>query len=85
MVKRYFKVVIREPLKVPLTVEEHRIAPTTFLKAVEYQERMVEVEYSLSGNADPERFETILKKVIKGNYKHVHSVEEVIHDIKELK
>jgi uncharacterized OsmC-like protein len=84
MVKRYFKVVIREPLKIPLTVEQTREAPATYLKAVEYKERMVEVEYSLAGNTDPEKFEKILKKVIKGNYNHVHSIEELKHEHKEL-
>jgi hypothetical protein len=85
MVKRYFKVIIKEPLKVPLTVEQIREAPTNFLKAVDFQERMVEVEYSLDKQADPEKFERILKKVIKGNYNNVHSVEELILEQKELK
>jgi hypothetical protein len=76
MDKRYFKVVIKEPLSIPLTVEQHKEAPTLFLKTTEYKERIVEVEFKLDRYTDPEKFNKMIKKVIKGNYRHVHSIEE---------
>ncbi len=77
MAKKYFKVVIREPLKVPLTVDDHRSAPNHYFKIEEYQERMIEVEYSLLHDTDTEKFDQLIKKAIKLNYKNIHSIIEV--------
>lgn len=76
MAKRYFKVVIKVPLEIPLTLEDQRSAPNHYIVIQEYQERIIEVEYSLPKTTKMEDFEKLIKKCIRLNYKNIHSIAE---------
>jgi hypothetical protein len=76
MAKRYFKIVIMEPLNVPLTRTDHLSAPSHYLKIEEYQERIIEVDFLLLPSTDPYKFEQLIHKSIKLNYKNIHSITE---------
>jgi hypothetical protein len=76
MPTKYYKIVIKEPMAVPLTRQDHLTAPNHYIKIEQYHERIIEVDYLLLPDTDPQKFEKLIYKVIRLNYKNIHSISE---------
>lgn len=76
MITRYFKVIVAKNLPINFSIQDLRKAPHSYFEMKEYSEHIVEVTYQLDPSANPDEFEKLIKKAIKGNYSNIHSIQE---------
>ena len=72
----YIEIVTEKPLKNRLTLEEERQVPTHYLSFMEYETKIIRVDYKPGGkNFNENLFKKLALESIKKHYKKVVKIE----------